>query len=80
MGNQFFVVTLLMQQLRGYGPIAAGLAFLPMAVAVAVAVAVANSVSARIVAALGVRRTLALVFAAAAGCCWRPRPAGTTTS
>ncbi|HEX4705421.1 MAG TPA: MFS transporter [Pseudonocardiaceae bacterium] len=57
-GNQFFVVTLLLQQLRGYGPLAAGLAFLPMAVAIAVA----NSVAARIVAALGVRRTLTLAF------------------
>ncbi|HEU5469362.1 MAG TPA: MFS transporter [Actinophytocola sp.] len=59
-GNQFFVVTLLVQQLRGYGPIAAGLAFLPMAVAIAVA----NSVAARVVAALGVRRTLTLAFVA----------------
>ncbi|RCG33287.1 MFS transporter [Sphaerisporangium album] len=59
-GNQFFVVTLLVQQLRGYGPLAAGLAFLPMAVAIAVA----NSVSARIVAALGVRLALTLAFAA----------------
>jgi len=59
-GNQFFVVTLLVQQLRGYGPIAAGLAFLPMAVAIAVA----NSVSARIVAKLGVRLTLTLAFVA----------------
>jgi MFS family permease len=57
-GNQFFVVTLLLQQLRGYGPLAAGLAFLPMAVAIAVA----NSVAARFVAALGVRLTLTLAF------------------
>ncbi|MFD9702561.1 MFS transporter [Lentzea sp. NPDC059081] len=59
-GNQFFVVTLLVQQLRGYDPLAAGLAFLPMAVAIAVA----NSVAARIVAAIGVRATLALAFVA----------------
>ncbi|MCP2092462.1 MULTISPECIES: MFS transporter [Actinosynnema] len=59
-GNQFFVVTLLVQQLRGYGPIAAGLAFLPMAVAIAVA----NSVAARVVAALGIRLTLTLAFVA----------------
>ncbi|MFV2009862.1 MULTISPECIES: MFS transporter [unclassified Micromonospora] len=58
-GNQFFVVTLLLQQLRGYGPIAAGLAFLPMAVAIAVA----NSVAPRLVNAIGARRTLALAFA-----------------
>ncbi|WP_329107634.1 MFS transporter [Micromonospora sp. NBC_01699] len=57
-GNQFFVLTLLLQQLRGYGPIAAGMAFLPMAVAIAVA----NSVAARIVAALGVRLALTLAF------------------
>nr|MDT0659140.1 MFS transporter [Micromonospora sp. DSM 115978] len=57
-GNQFFVLTLLLQQLLGYGPIAAGMAFLPMAVAIAVA----NSVTARIVAALGVRLTLTLAF------------------
>ncbi|GAA1917065.1 MFS transporter [Streptomyces sodiiphilus] len=60
-GNQFFVVTLLVQELRGYGPLAAGLAFLPMAVAIALA----NSVSARIVAVLGVRRTLTSAFAVA---------------
>lgn len=59
-GNQFFVVTLLVQQLRGYDPLAAGLAFLPMAVAIAVA----NSVAARIVGAIGVRATLALAFVA----------------
>ncbi|MFD1147689.1 MFS transporter [Saccharothrix hoggarensis] len=59
-GNQFFVVTLLVQQLRGYGPLAAGLAFLPMAIAIAIA----NSVAARIVAALGVRLTLTLAFVA----------------
>jgi EmrB/QacA subfamily drug resistance transporter len=62
-GNQFFVVTLLVQQLRGYGPIAAGLAFLPMAIAIAVA----NALAARIVAALGVRRTLTVAFVADAG-------------
>ncbi|MFD2765551.1 MFS transporter [Micromonospora eburnea] len=57
-GNQFFVLTLLLQQLRGYGPIAAGMAFLPMAVAIAVA----NSAAPRIVSALGVRLALALAF------------------
>ncbi|MEU8080290.1 MFS transporter [Catellatospora citrea] len=57
-GNQFFVLTMLLQQLRGYGPIAAGMAFLPMAAAITVA----NSVAARIVAALGVRATLCLAF------------------
>jgi EmrB/QacA subfamily drug resistance transporter len=57
-GNQFFVLTLLLQQLRGYGPIAAGMAFLPMAVAIAVA----NSVAARIVHLLGVRLALTLAF------------------
>ncbi|WBB73437.1 MFS transporter [Micromonospora sp. WMMD1128] len=57
-GNQFFVLTLLLQQLRGYGPIAAGMAFLPMAVAIAVA----NSVAARIVSVLGVRMALTLAF------------------
>ncbi|TDB94833.1 MFS transporter [Micromonospora fluostatini] len=57
-GNQFFVLTLLLQQLRGYGPIAAGMAFLPMAVAIAVA----NSVAPRIVARIGVRAALTLAF------------------
>jgi EmrB/QacA subfamily drug resistance transporter len=57
-GNQFFVVTLLLQQLRDYGPIAAGMAFLPMAAAIAVA----NVVSARIIDAIGVRITLTLAF------------------
>ncbi|MBB0242797.1 MFS transporter [Streptomyces alkaliphilus] len=62
-GNMFFVVTLLVQELRGYGPIAAGLAFLPMAAAIVLA----NSVTARVVAALGVRATLTLAFVVAAG-------------
>jgi EmrB/QacA subfamily drug resistance transporter len=59
-GNQFFVVTLLLQQLRDYGPFAAGLAFLPMAVAIAMA----NSVAGHIVGAIGVRATLTLAFVA----------------
>ncbi|MBN3929222.1 MFS transporter [Streptomyces verrucosisporus] len=59
-GNMFFVVTLLLQELRGYGPLSAGLAFLPMAVAITVA----NSVAARLVDALGVRLTLTLAFLA----------------
>ncbi|HEX5567914.1 MAG TPA: MFS transporter [Streptomyces sp.] len=61
-GNMFFVVTLLLQELREYGPLSAGLAFLPMAVAITLA----NSVSARLVAALGVRLTLTLAFLASA--------------
>lgn len=59
-GNMFFVVTLLLQQLQDYGPLRAGLAFLPMAVAIALA----NAVSARLVGAVGIRATLALAFVA----------------
>jgi EmrB/QacA subfamily drug resistance transporter len=59
-GNMFFVVTLLVQQLRDYGPLEAGLAFLPMAVAIALA----NAVSAKLVDAMGVRLTLTLAFVA----------------
>jgi EmrB/QacA subfamily drug resistance transporter len=58
-GNQFFVVTLLLQQLRHYDPITAGMAFLPMAVAITVA----NSVAGRIVGIIGVRATLISAFA-----------------
>ncbi|HYQ62146.1 MFS transporter [Actinophytocola sp.] len=57
-GNEFFVVTLLLQQDRGYGPLAAGLAFLPLAVMITVG----NTVAGRIVGPLGVRRTLTLAF------------------
>ncbi|MBW4721904.1 MFS transporter [Saccharothrix obliqua] len=58
-GNQFFLVTLLLQQLLDYGPLAAGLAFLPMAVAIAVA----NAVAGKVIGSLGVRLSLALAFA-----------------
>lgn len=58
-GNQFFVVTLQLQQLLHYGPIAAGLAFLPMAAAITVA----NSVAGKVVGKIGVRSSLALAFA-----------------
>lgn len=57
-GNQFFVVTLLLQRLLDYGPIAAGLAFLPMAAAITAA----NSVAGRLVGAIGVRSTLTFAF------------------
>jgi MFS family permease len=58
-GNEFFVVTLLLQQGRGYAPLAAGLAFLPLAVMITVG----NTVAGRLVGPLGVRRTLTLAFA-----------------
>jgi EmrB/QacA subfamily drug resistance transporter len=58
-GNQFFVVTLLLQQINDYGPIAAGMAFLPMAAAITVA----NSVTDRFVGAIGARATLTAAFA-----------------
>lgn len=58
-GNEFFVVTLLLQQDRGFGPLAAGLAFLPLAVMITVG----NAVAGRIVGPLGVRKTLTLAFA-----------------
>jgi EmrB/QacA subfamily drug resistance transporter len=57
-GNQFFVVTLLLQQIRDYDPIAAGLAFLPMAVAIAAA----NGIAGKIIGVLGVRAALTLAF------------------
>jgi predicted MFS family arabinose efflux permease len=58
-GNEFFVVTLLLQQDRGYGPLAAGLAFLPLAIMITVG----NALAGRMVGPLGVRRTLTLAFA-----------------
>ncbi|HEY8373456.1 MAG TPA: MFS transporter [Pseudonocardiaceae bacterium] len=58
-GNEFFVVTLLLQQDRGYSPLQAGLAFLPLALAITAG----NTVAGRLAGPLGVRKTLTLAFA-----------------
>ena len=57
-GNEFYVVTLLLQQAHGYGPIAAGLAFLPMTLAITAG----NALAGRLVTQLGVRRLLTTAF------------------
>ncbi len=65
--SSFFFLSLYLQQINGYSPLRAGLAFLPMALA---SLCAALS-SARFVARLGVRRQLLLgLLLAAAGLAW----------
>ena len=65
--SSFFFLSLYLQQVNGYSPLRAGLAFLPLALA-SLCAAVS---SARFVARLGVRRQLVLGLAlAAAGLTW----------
>jgi len=61
-GTEFFLVTLFLQEHRGYLPLAAGLAFLPLAVMVTVG----NVAAGRLIEARGVRVTLSLGFGIAA--------------
>ncbi|WP_344407644.1 MFS transporter, partial [Dactylosporangium fulvum] len=66
-GSEFYVVTLLLQTLRGYEPLRAGLAFLPLAAMVTVG----SSATARAVRRFGTPPTLAGAFVlAAAGLAW----------
>jgi predicted MFS family arabinose efflux permease len=65
--SSFFFLSLYLQQINGYSPLRAGLAFLPLALA---SLCAALS-SARFVARLGVRRQLVLgLLLAAAGLAW----------
>jgi MFS family permease len=66
-GSEFYVVTLLLQSLRGYEPLRAGLAFLPLAAMVAVG----SSATSRAIRRFGTPATLAGAFAlAAVGLAW----------
>jgi MFS family permease len=66
-GSEFYLVTLLLQADKGYGPLHAGLAFLPLAVLVTAGSAAAG----RAVRVLPVRSVLTVGFAiAAAGLGW----------
>jgi EmrB/QacA subfamily drug resistance transporter len=58
-GAEFFVITLFIQDERGYSPLRAGIAFLPLAVSVVLG----NLATGRLAVALGVRPTLAAGFA-----------------
>lgn len=66
-GSEFYLVTLLLQTMRGDSPAQAGLAFLPLAAAVTVG----SSVTGRLVRRLGVTATLATGFGTATiGLAW----------
>ncbi|MGW2861224.1 MFS transporter [Streptomyces sp. NPDC001205] len=66
-GSEFYLLTLLLQSLKGYTPLAAGLAFLPLAVMVTAGSAAAG----RAVRRVGPRAVLVAGFAlAAAGLLW----------
>jgi MFS family permease len=66
-GSEFYLLTLLLQSLKGYSPFEAGLAFLPLAALVTVG----GTVTGRAVRRLGAARALAAGFAiAAAGLVW----------
>lgn len=57
-GAEFFLITLFLQQEYGYGPLTAGIAFLPLALSVVAG----NLLTGRLVGPLGIRITLALGF------------------
>ncbi len=57
-GAEFFLITLFLQDQRGYGPLAAGMAFLPLALSVVAG----NLVTGRLNGPLGIRGTLSLAF------------------
>ncbi|MGH3661620.1 MAG: MFS transporter [Micromonosporaceae bacterium] len=56
--SEFFLITLLLQQGRGYQPLAAGFAFLPFALTISAG----NVLAGKLANSLGVRRTLILAF------------------
>ncbi|MCM2578584.1 MFS transporter [Streptomyces meridianus] len=56
--TEFYLVTLLLQQQRGFGPLEAGIAFLPLPVCITLG----NMIAGRLIGPLGVRRTLTLAF------------------
>ncbi|MGW2614404.1 MFS transporter [Streptomyces sp. NPDC001500] len=57
-GVEFYLVTLLLQDGRGYAPLAAGIAFLPLAACITFG----NMIAGKLVGVLGVRRCLTLAF------------------
>jgi MFS family permease len=57
-GVEFYLVTLLLQDGRGYEPLAAGMAFLPLAACITFG----NMIAGKLVPVLGVRRCLTLAF------------------
>ncbi|MFF1543789.1 MFS transporter [Streptomyces sp. NPDC058291] len=61
-GVEFYLVTLLLQDGRGYAPLAAGIAFLPLAACITLG----NMIAGKLLGALGVRRCLTLAFAVGA--------------
>ncbi len=70
-GSEFYLVTLLLQSARGYSPLRAGLAFLPLAVLVTVG----NVTAGRVVRRLGPSRVLTAGFVVAAvGLTWLALP------
>ncbi|MFE9924808.1 hypothetical protein ACFYQA_25465 [Streptomyces sp. NPDC005774] len=58
-GAEFYLVTLLLQEGRRFEPLAAGIAFLPLAVCITLG----NMIAGRLLNPLGVQRTLPLAFA-----------------
>jgi hypothetical protein len=65
-GSEFYLLTLLLQAMKGYEPLRAGLAFLPLAVLITAG----NVTAGRVVRLLGADVVLAAGFAVAtAGCC-----------
>ncbi|MFJ3235180.1 MFS transporter [Streptomyces sp. NPDC086787] len=61
-GVEFYLVTLLLQNGRSYTPLAAGIAFLPLAACITFG----NMIAGKLVGVLGVRRCLTLAFAVGA--------------
>ena len=57
-GSEFYLVTLILQEGRGFEPLAAGIAFLPLAVCITLG----NIIAGRLVTTLGVGRTLPSAF------------------
>lgn len=62
-GTEFFLVTLYLQEQRGYSALAAGIAFLPLAAMVTVG----NVVAGKLIVSNSVQRVLGLGFAISAG-------------
>ncbi|MFG2433752.1 MFS transporter [Streptomyces sp. NPDC048508] len=61
-GAEFFLITLFLQNVWGYGPLGAGIAFLPLALSVVAG----NLVTGRLAGSWGIRPTLATGFAVGA--------------
>jgi MFS transporter, DHA2 family, methylenomycin A resistance protein len=70
-----FVLGLYLQQIRGYSPVAAGLAFLPLPVALGLANLAAGPIGRR----LGLRLPMALGLLVGGAGCWLLRDLGSTT-